>query len=331
MAVLRVPADFRTVGEAVARAAPGDTIRVAGGVYAEAVRIEAGKDRLAIVGAGPGSTILQGPGSGVGFLIEGSGGVTIAGFTVTGFAEGIMISTSDNVIRDVTVSNCTSVGISAGNRALRNLFLGVAAGGNGREGLVASGQNAYVLSGEFFDNGGEGVNLIGFRHVAMGNRSRGNSAGLAGVNTNAVVLTGNSLTGNGAGLLGEGDLLYANTMVRNQRAGGELIFGAFSVVLENEFPCNYGPGLFLAAVGAFRFLRNAVEENGQHGMEMVAEATGNVVDENEIKQNGAAGIRLEPLAVENSIRRNELKGNNPDIQALPPADTDNVFDENRVK
>ena len=99
MAVHRVPADFRTIQAAVEEAAPGDTIRVAGGIYAESVRIGPGKDRLAIIGAGPGNAILQGEGRGAGFLIEGSGGVTIAGFTVTGFGIGIDILTSDNVIR----------------------------------------------------------------------------------------------------------------------------------------------------------------------------------------------------------------------------------------
>jgi len=52
MAVLRVPADHTSVQAAVDAARPGDTIRIAGGIYEETVFIGPDKDRLTLIGSG---------------------------------------------------------------------------------------------------------------------------------------------------------------------------------------------------------------------------------------------------------------------------------------
>mgnify|MGYP003884552943 CR=1 FL=1 len=58
MAVRRVPADYRTIQEAVAASGPGDTVRVTGGVYTGTVTIGPGRDGLAVIGSGPDNVIL---------------------------------------------------------------------------------------------------------------------------------------------------------------------------------------------------------------------------------------------------------------------------------
>ena len=89
--VIEVPADFPTIQAAIAAASPGDTVRVAPGVYAEAIDF-LGKAITVESLAGPQTTMIDGelePGR---YVVTISGVESIArlrGFTVTGgFAAG---------------------------------------------------------------------------------------------------------------------------------------------------------------------------------------------------------------------------------------------------
>ena len=331
MAVLRVPADFRTIGEAVQRANPGDTIRVAGGVFAEPVSIGTGKDRLAIIGSGPGNAILQGPGGGVGFDINGSGFVTIRGFTVTGFERGVQIGTGDNLIHGVAVTGNSESGIFVAQSGARNLILGVESSRNGGHGVEVRGSSNYVLAGEFHHNEGAGIAISGPNNLALGNRASGNAFGLesTGGNTTAI---GNDFTGNGEGisLVSQGHLVFDNVLSRSARTGAELVSAENAAVFANRVSCNQGAGIRVREGLGNRVIGNRVEGSLQQGIDLVAALDG-VVDDNAVKGNDAAGIRVCGRSAGNAVRRNRLKRNNPDIEAVPPADRNNVFDENRCR
>jgi len=86
---LNVPGGYATIQAAVNAAAPGDTVQVAAGTYAESVEI-AGKSALALQGAGADATTVAGTGW--------------CGVWVHGASTGI-------VIRGLGVRDCTASGV----------------------------------------------------------------------------------------------------------------------------------------------------------------------------------------------------------------------------
>ncbi|MBP2017428.1 nitrous oxidase accessory protein NosD [Symbiobacterium terraclitae] len=332
MAVIRVPADYRTIQEAVNAARPGDTVRVAGGVYAEAVTIREGRDRLAIIGPGAGDAILQGNGIGPGFLIGGSGTVTIAGFTVTGFEFGIEVSSNDNVIRDVVLTGNARQGAGVAETSFRSLFYRVTASQNGGDGIEINGGGNYVIRSELRENGDDGLDLNGPTNVALHNLISGNRDRGIEVQGDTALIAGNRVVGNRIGIASTAGqhLIYDNFVSRNQTVGILLQDSDNSLILANEVTCNQEEGLFFNGGTGFRVIRNKVESNGHDGIELSAGASEAVVDDNEVKENGLAGIRPGSATARNVVRRNKLKRNSPDIEDLAPAGA-NVFDENDCK
>jgi len=326
-----VPADFPTIQDAVERAAPGDTIRVAGGVYEGAVFIEGGKDRLAIIGSGPGNSILQGVGDGPGFRISNSSHVTIAGFTVTGFFFGVLVflNSTDNTIHDVTATDC-QVGFAVlEQEAGRNLFFNVAGIRNRGNGLATPSPLTYVIGGEFRGNPGTGVSLSTAACYAIGNRISGNGNGLGGEFNLQTFVIDNHVSGNTFGIMAEAPLTFGNSATRNLEAGFIPSQDIPVLALENEISCNQGVGVRVFTGNAIKFIFNQIENNGLEGVALDANSVGGVIDDNKIEGNGASGVRLDAGARDNAVRRNVIKGNNPDIAVQAPAGTGNVFDENR--
>jgi|GEM_PF-1196801 len=331
MAVIRVPADFQTIQDAVDASRPGDTIRVAGGIFTAPVTIGDEKDRLAIIGSGAANVILQGGGSGVGITISGSTTVTIAGLTVTGYATGIQASTNDNIIRDVALTGNTALGALVGGGAQRNLFYRVIAARNGEDGIQINGMNNFVIRSELRDNGDDGLDLNGEFNAALHNLVSGNGDRGFEVQGSFALISQNRVVGNRIGIASTANqhLIYRNFVSRNTTVGILLQDGDNTLVLENEVSCNFEEGLFLNGGTGFRVIRNKVENNGHDGIELSSAASGAIVDDNEVKENGRAGIRLGSATTMNAVRRNRLKRNNTDIENLAPAGAGNVFDENR--
>jgi len=327
--VRRVPAEFESIQAAVNASGPGDTIQVAGGIYAESVTIGEGKDRLSIIGPGAGNAILQGQGSGIGIIISRSGSVTIEGFTVTGFDTGIQIFTSDNTIREVAVTRCVQDGILVSSGA-RNVFFRVTGSHNGENGIQVDGSNNYVIDGEFNDNGDDGIDLNGLFNVAIGNRASGNDSGIIVEGGGAVVI-GNRLAGNVEGIVlrSAGNLVHGNAITRNSRLGVLYLDDVASLVLGNALTGNQGHGVQAIRASGFAVIGNKAVSNGQDAIALESGAAAGVLEDNQVRESGQAGIRLAPETVGGLVRRNRLQGNTPDISALPPADLRNVFDENR--
>jgi len=334
MTVRNVPSvAFPTIQSAVNASAPGDTVRVAAGTFAESVLIGAGKDRIAILGSGVGRSILQGPGTGTGFTIVGPSHVTIAGFTIRNFpTNGIFVAEDDNVIRNLLVTNSGGAGIRSSAGASRNLFFKIASNNNTGDGILVEGENNYVIASRFENNGDDGLDFDGPNNLVLGNSAAGNDRGLDG-GVDRILVIGNRFTANqvGIGLIASVSLLYGNEVSRNLSTGIRLNDSAATVLLENEIEENQGAGILAEGATLNRLLFNEVDENTAQGIDLQGQSDLNVVDDNEIEENGAAGIRLSTLANGNAIRRNELEENNPDIEAPPPANTSNVFDENECQ
>jgi parallel beta-helix repeat protein len=114
--VIRVPADFLTISEAVRAASSGDTIRVAPGTYFEHVIID---KFVTLVGENVNDTIIDG--SGTWRVVHLGGGSKISGFTIQDGLVGVYIETEGNVIEDNILRN-SKYGIeifSVGNNVVR--------------------------------------------------------------------------------------------------------------------------------------------------------------------------------------------------------------------
>lgn len=329
MTVRHVPAQFRTIQAAVEESGPGDTIRVAGGIYAGPVTIGPGRDRLAIIGSGAENVIIEGPGDGAGLTITGSTMVTVTGLTVAGFVTGMEVGTSDNTIRDVTVTGSGVDGIVVSQGAARNLFLRVTVRGSGGDGIQIFGANNYVIDSQFHDNGDDGIDFDGPFNLALHNRASGNDSGLILQGANCLALD-NQFVGNVEGIVirSAGNLIFDNFISRNSRVGILFLDATESLVLANEVSCNLGPGMQALAASGIAVIGNTVENNGTDGIELTGGATAFVIDDSEIEENAMAGIRLLSDTARHIIRRNKLKRNNPDIAAQPPAGENSLFDEN---
>ncbi len=85
-ATLRVPGDFPLIQQALDAAQPGDTVRVAAGIFSGPGNraLDTRGKALSLIGAGPGGTLIDCEGAGGGFLLraEGEARSLIRGFTV---------------------------------------------------------------------------------------------------------------------------------------------------------------------------------------------------------------------------------------------------------
>jgi hypothetical protein len=218
-AVVRVPADFETIQEAVDYAAEGDTVLVAPGTYSRTwerrltrpsgtvrvltnVLIEKPLEILSEAGAG--STVLHGSGLGPVIVIANARGVTVGGFTVKGGAADETVLDGGGGIycelSDVEVRGC----VIEENRA--PFGAGIAC-------FTASG--LYVHDSTIRNNldceFGGGISLLGGSAGTIeSNLFAGNAAAVFG----------------GAMLIGEQSTagVHSNTVVKNSATSGSGIF-----------------------------------------------------------------------------------------------------------
>jgi serine/threonine protein phosphatase PrpC len=107
-AVLRVgtAGDFRTIGEALAAARPGQTVEVAPGEYREQLRLRSG---VALVSRTPRGAVLRPAGDGPAITAESVRGARLAGFRVLGgepdapLAVGVRLVGSEATVEEVEV------------------------------------------------------------------------------------------------------------------------------------------------------------------------------------------------------------------------------------
>ncbi len=132
-------ATYRTIGAAVTAAGDGDTILVHPGIYEEIITIS-GITLRAL--RGPEVTVIQSPdGTGIGVTLTGNKNVTLCGFRIQGFVEGVFINTDGG---NTKVSHC----VAAGNSS-HGISIGAAVPATVR-----------VLNNISADNGGDGIAAV---------------------------------------------------------------------------------------------------------------------------------------------------------------------------
>jgi parallel beta-helix repeat protein len=114
---------WATIGWALQRAQPGDTIVVEAGSYAPASFVRGGASGAPITLETQGVVTLTGDGSGVGLLVSAVSFVRIEGFDITNFASGITIrDATDVVITGSTLRSNDDYGVSVVRSSYINIL-----------------------------------------------------------------------------------------------------------------------------------------------------------------------------------------------------------------
>lgn len=325
----------QSIQAAIVAASPGDTIVVRPGTYNQSINVPAGKDRLRIIGAGAGQTIIDGTGLVIpAVTVTLSPYVTFAGFTVQNSIEtGITVLTDNNVVRDnqVTQSAANGIRVQGSNNLIkdntllqntddgifvdagpRNAIIGNKAVRNGGEGIDVDDEasNTLVLRNETCENEDIGIEVEGSGSWVAHNQSRENGSGMV-VNAENV-------------------LVYANEVKKNTESG-LIARGTGNVVLRNHLNDNGQDGATIIAESLAQslFYRNEMSYNTEDGFEGGVNLQYNLLLRNDVDENGAAGIDVDGGDL------NRLLDNDIDDNANRGIDLDNgsnfnVIDHNLV-
>jgi hypothetical protein len=313
-----------TINYAISESNVGATVIISPGTYAENVVIA---KSLSIQGAGVGSTVLQGAGSGFGVEIPYVGapfdGITITNMTIRGYLDGVEIlgRTSNLLIEDVEAISNTRHGIwsqalnPAGWTFRRvDASFNNAGGGSGRGIWIVNGvkQNITIEDGTFDYNG-----LVG---IEIGD---GNVTGLT--------VTGNTVIGNGdAGIAvlsatGPGvNLVSSNTVINNGRFGIEIrnsagsgnASGPGSVVVSSNMVARNVGATDARDHGGIVLIRRypVVPDNAAQpsGVLMISNTVSGYVRRSFGSTGDGFGIVVAGLS--NTVKDNTVTGNNVGIQ-----------------
>jgi parallel beta-helix repeat protein len=310
-----IPGTF-TIQQAVDAAAPDSTIRVCPGTYVEDVVVNT--PDLALVGIGRVTLVSPGaPGSG--FRVT-AAGVTIQGFTVTGFRGdsascGIAVVADRAQIRDNVLtgnSNGICVEASAGSRIAYNVVR----------------DSEHVVSGA-----GEGIRALFSQGIQIANNQVTGSRvmgirllGVAGFAVHHNLVAENRVYGIDLFNFGGfgGGTIENNTVRLNGGFpfGGILVNATVGVVIgHNSLARNLGDGLTILNSSDCEVLGNGVHQNTRDGI-AASTVTRCVVSHNTANRNARNGILLTSLGGGNLVSFNGAGGND----AAP--DDPGVFDCN---
>lgn len=165
-------AQYQTIGEALADALPGDIIIVHPGTYEESVTIS-GVTLKAL--RGPEVTVIQSPdGTGDGVTLTGNQNVSLIGFRIQGFSQGVVVNTDGG---NTKVANCITAGNSGDGFTLRRSMplsakivnnISADNGGNGIYAIVTSANTTFtsIFDNIIFRNGGFGFSAD--RNIVFG-------------------------------------------------------------------------------------------------------------------------------------------------------------------
>jgi parallel beta-helix repeat protein len=291
---------FHTIGSAVTAAAPGDTVNVAPGTYAEDVHIV---KSLYLIGSGWQTTIIDATGLANGVFIDGTASAPNTGV-------------SDVSVSGFTVENANLEGILAANASYVTISDNEVAHNN--KALIPSAQSCPGIppyeTNEDFDCG-EGIHLLGSNHsIVSGNTSEHNAGGIL-LSDDTGPTHDNLITGN---VVQENPYDCGITMASHARAsiaGPGLPLGVFHNTISNNQSSRNGLGLAGNGAGVGLFAPGPGNQT-----------YGNVVINNKLTDNGLPGVTMHnhasfPMAPPVNLNDNVIVGNQISGNA---ADTDDA-------
>ena len=249
-------APCRSIGRAIAAAAPGDKILVGGGRYgdldADGVFGEPGEEtsdgsmilvdkRLTIESIeGAATTLIDAKGASFGIAIDASGtrlGKAKKGFTVTGATSvGVIVGPQTT---DVVVSGVRAVRnrLGFGSKASGLTFKGDIAEANGTAGFSFTGNAITITGSRATGNGEEGFAISGNASVLKADVASANGGAGFQLFGDGDTLTGSVAAGNDVGLAAGGSSLVAtgNSFLGNVTAGVVVVAAGTTISKSNVF------------------------------------------------------------------------------------------------
>jgi parallel beta-helix repeat protein len=282
--VVKVPKDFSTIQAAVNAASPGDTIKVAAGVYNENVVISTSGLRLK---ASEGAVIDGASLTGTGILVLGTAAqpvadVEVSGFEVRDFQRGIVLqfTTGARIIGNDVHDNSKSPGPPANLDQATGIDL-------------VTAKSSDVSENSVHNNGAAGIQL---RVGSTDNVVRDNK-----IFENGALLT-TEMSGRGVLVTGAGtndNEIRSNKILRNDGRGIFITRPAGSVPITGNL-----------------VLKNQVHENQRSGICIMGAAQDNVVLKNDATDNNRSGLApcltfnlFDDSPVDNTWRRNQGTSN----------------------
>ena len=309
---INVPADFKTIGDALANAAAGDVIKVAAGTYTENLNVSVG---VTLEGAGADKTIIDGsngrPQQQPVILIRGTNNVTIRGFTIQNGRRGVSteratgIVVENNVItknlRQGVLFNTKSEGKILNNQIVENV---PDADGTLGRGINVTDSQAEMVGNTVARNAEIGVAVFFSKVTVRGNKIQDNARqGLHLQNnpdtsdSSEGTVSENTITGNtGFGIVVVGNNTFEitkNTIADNKAAANP-----------NQ---GDGTGVLLQDGASVKLAENTITGNASNGIGIGSGSTAEI-NSNTIKDNKGCGVSAENGTTVTGSN-NEMSGN----------------------
>jgi serine/threonine protein phosphatase PrpC len=169
---------YATIGAALEKASPGDTVIVEPGIYRETVQL---RSRVALMSEQRRGAVIEA--TEVGAVGDGVEGASFSGFRIMGQGDvGIRIVNSDLKVRDVEISGMAQAGIEVSGESPAEILASTITKNPGTGILVLGGARPVLAHNVIVDNG-----------TAPGAAR----PGIQVVGSSAPVITGNFINGNG--------------------------------------------------------------------------------------------------------------------------------------
>jgi len=261
-------APFCTIGAAVAKVAPGQTVQVAGGTYSEKVTISKSGTPTAPIAlrAAPGATVTVTGGTN-GFVISGRSWITVDGFTVT--------NTPDY---GITVSSSSSITISNNNVS----YAGFQTSGMTRAGIrLNNSTDSLIVGNKSHDNSYAGIMVVGgTRNEVRGNETFRNARGFERAAPGIRIYESTA------------NVVDNNITHDNEDSGIESYSGANDTLIYNNVSYNNGDhGIDDLRTTGQRIIGNTVYKNVTAGINLEGNSTGGTIMNNISVDNGIRSPR----------------------------------------
>ncbi|MGN9774913.1 right-handed parallel beta-helix repeat-containing protein [Micromonospora sp. H33] len=224
---------FCTIGAAVAKVRPGQTVKIDGGPYAERVTLAASgtaEQPITILGgrsATGGTVTLTGPTAGV--VIHHQHHVTVSGLAVSGALEAPAVD-----VHDASGIVLDGVSVSATAASAQPAFRLAAVTGSSVQRVVASGTQ--LTTGLSLDAASSGVTITAARFT-NGNTDAGEGVGIDVASAGTTILASTVVGFRGAAIAvrpGAADTVIANNQIGHGYGDGVQIRGATGTALSNN-------------------------------------------------------------------------------------------------